>query len=148
MESNPQRSVFSYTCCTDLYSFPKSDALQLQWAVCTQAVPNCEILLLLVHQLYDHYTTQSCSLGRGEQSAINRIFVHLLYESVQFPKVGLRTVLSGCVYTKGSKLRGPIATCTRGIRLLECFRMFTKPWQTISSEWHFRTPGVRICTSV
>ena len=49
----------------------------------TQAVPNWEVPLLLVHQVYDQYTTQACSLGHGEQSAVNGIFVHLLYGSVQ-----------------------------------------------------------------
>ena len=77
---------------------------------------------------------------------IERYFVDLLCGSVQLPKVGLRTALSGCVYTNCTKLRGLIATCTRGVRPLDCYRIFTRPWQTIWSERHFHTPPVRICT--
>ena len=35
--------------------------------------------------------------------------------------------------------------CTPGVRLPDRSRMFTRPWQTICSERHFRTAPVRIC---
>ena len=75
-----------------------------------------------------------------------RYFVHLLCRSVQLPKVGLRTALSGRVYTNCTKLRGPIATCTQRVRPLDCSWMFTMPWQTIWNKRHFHSPPVRICT--
>ena len=56
-----------------------------------------EVLLLLVHQLYDHYTTQACSLGRSEQSAVNDVFVQLLYGSVRLPQIGLYNSSRFCV---------------------------------------------------
>ena len=56
--------------------------------MCTQAVPKCKVPLLLVQQLYDHYTTQACLLGLSKQSAVNDIFEHLLYGSVRLSQTG------------------------------------------------------------
>ena len=50
----------------------------------------------------------------------------------------------GYVYTICTKLGGPIVPCTTGVRLPDRSRMFTRPWQTICSERHFRTAAVRI----
>ena len=38
-------------------------------------------------------------------------------------------------------------SCTPGVRLPDRSPMFTRPWQTICSKRHFRTPPVRICTA-
>ena len=77
---------------------------------------------------------------------MNGIFVYLLYRSVQLSEVGRLTVALGCVYTSCTKLEGPVAPYTPGVRPLDHSRMFTRPWQKIWRERHFRTPVVRICT--
>ena len=51
------------------------------------------------------------------------------------------------LYTTCTKLGGPVGPCTTGVRLPDRSRMFTRPWQPICSERHFRTPPVRICTA-
>ena len=53
----------------------------------------------------------------------------------------------GYVNTTCTKLGGPIVPCTTGVRLPDSSRMFTRPWQTICSERHFRTAPVQICTA-
>ena len=63
------------------------------------------------------------------------------------PLVQTGTVHLGYVYTTCTKLGGPVEPCTTGVRLPDRSRMFTRPWQTICSERHFRTPPVRICTA-
>ena len=113
--------------------------------MCTERVLNWDVPLLVVHHVYDSQIAHGSSSSRVEQSVGNGIFVYLQCGSVQLPKVGLRTALSGCVYTNCTKLRGPIATCTPGVRSLDRFRMLTRPWQTIWSKRHFHTPPVRIC---
>ena len=54
MANNLQQTTFSYTWCTDLYSYLKWDALQLYLGLCTQGVTNWEVPLLLVHLVYEH----------------------------------------------------------------------------------------------
>ena len=78
---------------------------------------------------------------------MNDIFVHLLYESVQLPEVGRHTAVVGCVYTNCTKLGGPVAPCTPGVQLMEPKWQVTMLWGTICSEWHFRIPAVRMCTT-
>ena len=68
---------------------PQVGRLTVAIGLNTQAVPNCEVLLLLVHQVYDIYNTQAYSLGRGEQSTVNGIFIHLLYGSVRLSQIRL-----------------------------------------------------------
>ena len=116
--------------------------------MCTQTVLNWDVPLLVVHHVYDSQIAHGSSSSRVEQSVGNGIFVYLQCGSVQLPKVGLRTALSGCVYTNCTKLRGPIATCTPGVRPLDHSSMFNRSWRTICSERHFRTPTVRICTAL
>ena len=53
----------------------------------------------------------------------------------------------GYVYTICTKLGGPVKPCITDVRLQDLSRMFTRPWQTICSERHFRTGPVRICTA-
>ena len=47
---------------------------------------------------------------------------------------------TNCTY-----LGHPVAHCTPGVRLRGCSHQFTIPWNTICSEWHFRTSPVRHC---
>ena len=63
------------------------------------------------------------------------------------PLIRTGTAHLGYVYTTCTKLGGPVEPCTTGVRLPDRSRMFTRPWQTICSERHFRTPPVRICTA-
>ena len=63
------------------------------------------------------------------------------------PRSRTRTAQLGCVCTNYKKLVGPVVPCTPGVRLPDHSRMFTRPWQTICSERHFRTAPVRICTA-
>ena len=79
---------------------------------------NCTKLrgpFVLVHHVYDSQIAHGSSSSCVEQSVGNGIFVHLQCGSVQLPTVGLRTALSGCVYTNCTKLRGPIAPGTPGV---------------------------------
>ena len=98
--------------------------------------------------MYDSQIAHGSLSSRVEQSVGNGIFVHLLCGSVPLPTVWLRTALSGCVYTNCTKLRGPIAPCTPGVRKLDSSSMFTRLWRTICNERHFCTPAVRICTTL
>ena len=63
------------------------------------------------------------------------------------PRSRTETAHLGYVYTTCTKLGGPVEPCTTGVRLQDRSRMFTRPWQTICSERHFRTAPVRICTA-
>ena len=110
-----------------------------------QSVPNWDGPLYIVHQLYDSKTAHGCSPG-CEQSAVNDIFVHLLYGFVRLPEVGPEQH-TGYLYTTCTKLGGPALPCTIGVQLPHHSRMLTSWWRTMSSERHFRTPPVRICTA-
>ena len=50
------------------------------------------------------------------------------------------------LYTTCTKLGGPVGHCTTSVRLPDRLRMFTRRFSTMCSEWHFRTPPVRIST--
>ena len=50
-------------------------------------------------------------------------------------------------YASCTKLGGPVAPCTPGVRPLDRSSMFNRSWRTICCERHFRTPAVRICTA-
>ena len=63
------------------------------------------------------------------------------------PLVQTGTAYLGYVYTTCTKLGGPVVPCTTRVRVSDRSRMFTRPWQKISSESHFRTLPVRICTA-
>ena len=63
------------------------------------------------------------------------------------PLIRTGTVQLGYVYTTCTKLGGPVVRCTTGFGHPNRLRMFTRPWQTICSERHFRTALVRICTA-
>ena len=56
------------------------------------------------------------------------------------------TVPVACVYRRCTKLGGPVAPYTPGVCASDRSNMFTRPWQTVWSEGHFRTPAVWICT--
>ena len=63
------------------------------------------------------------------------------------PQIRTRTAQLGRVCTIYKKLVGPVVPCTPSVRLTDRSRMFTKAWQTICSESHFRTPPVQIGTA-
>ena len=63
------------------------------------------------------------------------------------PQSRNRTAELGCVNSKYTKLEGPLVSCTPGVRLPDRSRMFIRWWSTMCSEWHFRTPPVRICVA-
>ena len=75
------------------------------------------------------------------------IFVHLLYVCVQLSEVGRLTVALGCVYTSYTKLEGPVAPYTPGVRPLDYSNTFTMQWRKICREGHLCTFVVRICTA-
>ena len=64
------------------------------------------------------------------------------------PRSQTRTSPLRCVCTSCTKVGGPIAPCTTGVRLQDNSRMFNRPCQIICSERHFRKPPVRICTAL
>ena len=147
MVNNLQRKAFSYTSCTDLYGSPKSD-------------PN-RALTLFIYNLYQtarpHRTLYNRSMTLRplmdvQQSMANNLqrkaFLYTsctdLYGS---PKSDPNSPIRLCLCRKYTKLGGPVVPCTPGVRIPDRLRMFTRPWQTICSERHFRTPPVRICTA-
>ena len=78
---------------------------------------------------------------------MNGIFVHLLYGFVQLSEVGRLTVALGCVYTSYTKLEGPVAPYTPGVRPLHHTKMFTMQWRKLCREQHLCTSTVYICTA-
>ena len=63
------------------------------------------------------------------------------------PQSRIRTVHLFYLYTTCTKLGDPVVLCTPDVRLRDHSRKFTRLWQTICSERHFRTSPVRICTA-
>ena len=108
---------FSYTTCTDLYDSPKS-------------YPNSHV---------KHRSCETICKERHFRTAPVRICTA--------PRSRTETAHLGYVYTNCTKLGGPVGPCATGIRLRVRSCMFTRPWQTIGSERHFRTAPVRICAA-
>ena len=67
-------------------------------------------------------------IGLWQTICSERHFPHLLHGSVQLPEVGRHTAALGCVYTNCTKLGGPVAPCTPGVRLRDHSRQFIGPW--------------------
>ena len=63
------------------------------------------------------------------------------------PRSRTRTSHLISLCTSCTKLGGPVAPCTKGVRPPDRSRMFTRRWRTICSERNIRTPAVRICTA-
>ena len=80
--------------------------------LCTHSGKSCRAL-------YTRYTIEDDAHGNpqlgGEHSAVNGIFVHLLYAPVQHHGGGTRSSAISCVHFLGS----PVAPCILGVR----FRM-------------------------
>ena len=60
------------------------------------------------------------------------------------PRNRTETAQLGSMCTNYKKLVGHVVPCATGVRLPDRSRIFTRPWQTICSESHIRTPPVRI----
>ena len=91
--------------------------------------------------MYDSQTTHRCSPVHGKRYAAKGIFVH------RIPEVRREQLkYAECVY-KYTKLGRVVVPCTSGVQLPDRSRMFTRPWQTIYRERHFRTPAIWICTA-
>ena len=144
MANHLQQSTFSYTTCTDLYGSPKSD-------------PN-SALRLCVYNLYQTGRSRRtlynrCTTPRPLTDVPQAIANNLQQMAFCTPPVPIctspqsrtRTAHLGCVSTSCTELGGPVAPCTTGVRLPDRSLMFIRPWRTICSERHFRTPAVRIC---
>ena len=146
MSNNLQRKAFSYCACTDLYRFPKSD-------------PNSSIRLCvyILQKLVGPVVPCTPGVRHPDRSQMftrrwrilcsERHFGTPLVRICTAPLIRTGTAHLGYVYTTCTKLGDPVVPCTTGVRLPDRSRMFTRPWQTICSERHFRTPPVRICTA-
>ena len=96
--------------------------------------------------MYDSETAHRRSPRRGLQSSANGIFVHLLYGSVQIPKVGPEH----CTYAVSTYIirtwERPIVQCTPSVRFRDRSQEITTLCTEICSQRHLRAPAVRICT--
>ena len=137
--------AFLYTSCTDLYC-PKSDPnSSIRLCVRTKytklggpVVPYTPGVRLLDHSWMFTRPLQTICSDRHFCTPVRICTAR---------RSRTRTAHLGYLYTTCTKLGGPVGSCTTGVRHPEHSRMFTRPWQTISSETHFPTPPVCICTA-
>ena len=139
--------AFSYTCCTDL-----NDSLK--------SVPysSCRFCVQEVYQtgrsrcsLYTWCTTidHSSKFTRPWRTICReRNFRTIAVRICTAPQSRTPYSCNRSEYASCTKLGGPVAPCTPGVRPLDHSSMFNRSWRTICSERHFRTPTVRICTAL